>query len=190
MLNNTNNQDRQTLIKLARESINYSLLNNLNKLQITIKQYSAELQKIKACFVTLEKHNQLRGCIGTLTARSPLVQEVVDSAYSAAFLDHRFPKVTLSEIQDLSIHISVLTTPEAMNFTSEEDLLSQIKPNIDGLILKVGNLTGTFLPSVWEQIPNPRDFLQHLKNKAGLAANYWSDKIEVFRYTTEMFGED
>lgn len=190
MLKQINDQDRKTLIKLAKESINYALLNNLAKLGISIKQYSAELQQTKACFVTLEKHKQLRGCIGTLTARSPLVQEVVDSAYSAAFLDHRFPKVTLAEIPDLNIHISVLTKPEAITFTSEKDLLSQIKPNIDGLILRVGNLTGTFLPSVWEQIPNPQEFLQHLKNKAGLATNYWSDQVEVFRYATEMFGED
>lgn len=189
MLNNTNKQDRQTLINLAKESINYALLHNLDKIKINVKQYSTELQKIKACFVTLEKHNQLRGCIGTLTARSPLVQEVVDSAYAAAFLDHRFTKVTLPEAHDLIVHISILTNPEPMHFTSEEDLLSQIKPNIDGLILKVGNLTGTFLPSVWEQISTPQAFLQHLKNKAGLAANYWSDKVEVFRYYTEMFGE-
>lgn len=190
MLKNIVNQDRCILIDLARQSINYALSNNLNKLTISLKKYSQTLQQQQACFVTLEKHKQLRGCIGTLTARNSLVQEVVDSAFAAAFADHRFPKVSLTEMPDLKIHISVLTTPELMNFSSEADLLSQIKPGIDGLILRVGNLSGTFLPSVWEQIPNRQDFLKHLKNKAGLAIDYWSNKVEMFRYTTEMFGEE
>ncbi len=190
MLNNINPEDQKILIELARQSINYGFSHPKNSLPINVKQYSKTLQQTLACFVTLEKNNQLRGCIGTLTARSPLVQEVVDSAFSAAFLDHRFTKVIPAELPLLKIHISVLTTPKPMQFTSEQDLLNQLRPNIDGLILKVGNNTGTFLPSVWEQLPTPQQFLQHLKNKAGLPMDYWSNKVEMYRYETEMFGEN
>ena len=190
MLKNINSQDQKILIELARQAINYGFSHSQNTLPIILEQYSKTLQQQLACFVTLQKNHQLRGCIGTLTARSPLVQEVVTSAFSAAFLDQRFTKVIPAELPNLKIDISVLTTPKPMKFTSEQDLLTQLQPGIDGLILRVGNNTGTFLPSVWEQLPEPKQFLQHLKNKAGLPMDYWSNKIEISRYETEMFGED
>lgn len=189
MLNRISIPDQKILLNLARESIKYGLEHQQNKLQISLEQYSKTLTENKACFVTIEKNNQLRGCIGTLVARNPLVQETIYSAFSAAFLDPRFPKVTTTEFPDLKIYISVLTNPEPIKFDSEQDLLSKLQPNIDGLILKKGSLSGTFLPSVWEQLPKPQEFLQNLKLKAGLPVDYWSNKIEIFRYQTEMFGE-
>jgi AmmeMemoRadiSam system protein A len=179
---------KKILLKLARDVINYGVERH-KILKITLREYPEELLSPKACFVTLNKNQQLRGCIGTLVARSPLVQEVVDSSFAAAFSDPRFPKVVLEELSSLRIYISVLTTAHKMNFTSEEDLLSQLRPNIDGLILKAPGFVGTFLPSVWEQLPNPIDFLKNLKLKAGLPINYWNDQIEILRYETEIFEE-
>ena len=185
----TNLEEQKILLQLARESINYGVLHQ-TMLKISLEQYPEHLRENLACFVTLEKNKELRGCIGTLVARSPLVQEVVTSAFSAAFLDRRFLPVTQQEIPALQIHISILTPAVRMSFTSEADLLTKLQPGIDGLILKVGNSSGTFLPSVWEQIPERQAFLQHLKNKAGLPMDYWSNQVEIFRYETEMFGED
>lgn len=191
MLKNTSitPEEKKTLLTIARDSINKGLLNQ-HKIMVTLAPYAQHLIEPTACFVTLHKDKQLRGCIGTLIPRSPLVQEVSDSAWSAAFQDTRFSKVTKEEVADLKIEISILTTPIAIRYTSEQDLLSQLRPNIDGLIFRVGNLSGTFLPSVWEQLPKAKDFLSHLKNKAGLPQDYWSNQVEIFRYETEMFGED
>lgn len=190
MLTAINYQDQKTLIKLARQSIEYGLNHPQDRLLIAVEKYSAPLQEHKACFVTLEKFKQLRGCIGALIARQPLVLEVIESAFAAAFLDKRFPKVTPNELADLKIFISILTKPEQIKFTSEEDLITKLRPNIDGLILKSGNATGTFLPSVWEQLPEPKEFLNNLKIKAGLATDYWSNKIQIARYETMVITDE
>ena len=118
MLKNISLSDQKILIGLAKRSIDYGFSNPQGRLPINLNSYSEPLRQKKACFVTLEKNKQLRGCIGTLMARSPLAQEVVDSAFSTAFLDQRFFKVTPNEFPELTIHISVLTTPEIINFTS------------------------------------------------------------------------
>ena len=188
-MDNISLDSKKILLKLARDVINYGVVEQYKILKIILTEYPQELLIPKACFVTLNKNQQLRGCIGTLVARNPLVQEVVDSSFAAAFSDPRFPKVVLEELSSLKIYISVLTTPHRINFTSEQDLLAQLRPNIDGLILKAPGFVGTFLPSVWQQLPNPVDFLKNLKLKAGLSINYWSDKVEVLRYETEIFEE-
>ena len=180
--------EQKILLQIARDAIKYGL-EYKTKPKISLEKYPQHLIQPRACFVTLDQNKQLRGCIGTLLARSPLVQEVSDSAFAAAFSDPRFPKVTTEELASLQIHISILTVPIAMRFTSEQDLLLQLRPSVDGLILRVGNSSGTVLPSVWEQLPNPKDFLNHLKNKAGLPMDYWSNQVEMFRYETEMFGD-
>lgn len=187
-MDNISLDSKKNLLKLARDVINYGVEQH-KILKINFTKYPQELLFHKACFVTLNKNQQLRGCIGTLVARSPLVQEVVDSSFAAAFKDPRFPKVVLEELSSLKIYISVLTTPHKIKFTSEQDLLAQLQPNIDGLILKAPGFVGTFLPSVWEQLPNPVDFLKNLKLKAGLPINYWSDQVEILRYETEIFEE-
>lgn len=142
-----------------------------------------------AAFITLTSHGRLRGCIGSLEARQPLVNDVADNAIAAATRDPRFPPVTPAEVPGLHIEISVLTPSEAMHFTSQEDLLRQIRPNIDGLVLQEGWRRGTFLPLVWEQLPDKEEFLAHLKQKAGLPAHYWSDTVQVLRYQTQVFEE-
>ncbi len=179
--------ENQTLLRdLAYQSIKHSLETG-KALEINIAQYPAELQTNKATFVTLHRNRELRGCIGILKPVRPLVEDVAYNAWAAAFTDSRFSPLNASELDDLDVHISILGTPEEMDFTSEDDLVKQIRPGTDGLILEDGFNRGTFLPSVWESLTDSREFLNHLKQKAGLPANYWSKNIKIKRYTVEEF---
>ena len=185
-------EHRKILKLVAHQAIAYGLEHNgttghMAEMPINTVDYADTLQAIRATFVTLNLHQNLRGCIGTLEARLPLVADVAHNAHAAAFFDPRFPPVTLPELGDLNIHISILSPAEAMQFDSEADLIRQIRPDIDGLILEDGYQRGTFLPSVWESLKSPEEFLRHLKNKAGLPSDYWSDNLKVSRYTTESF---
>jgi len=177
-------EQAKTLLQVAKESIQQGLDKN-QPLSVVLSDYTEELQENRASFVTLEIHQQLRGCIGTLWAYQPLIRDVAYHAYAAAFSDPRFPKLTREEFPLLDIHISILSLPSPISFESEEHLIEQLRSGIDGLILTEGAHKGTFLPSVWESLSNPNDFISHLKQKAGLSPNYWSDTIKVERYTTE-----
>lgn len=150
---------------------------------VRARDYPAALQVPAATFVTLLHRGDLRGCMGTLLARRPLVEDVAANACAAAFRDPRFPPVASDELADLDIHLSVLSRPEPMTFTSEADLLRQIRPGVDGLLLLDGAHVGTLLPSVWESLPDPEEFLRVLKRKAGLRPDYWSRTLQVSRYT-------
>lgn len=183
-MNIINRENRELLLKTARESIKHGL-NKSRPLAVNLEDYPEELRKTRATFVTLEKKGQLRGCIGMLEATRPIIEDIAENAYSAAFRDPRFPPVDENEFEQLDIHLSILSSSEPISFTSEQDLISQIRPGIDGLILQEGARRGTFLPSVWESLGKPELFLNHLKQKAGLPDNYWSDTLKVYRYTTE-----
>lgn len=180
--------DRQLLLSIAWESIRYGLTIG-RALPVDKAQYPIALQVPLASFVTLHAHDLLRGCIGHLEAIQPLVADVAENAFSAAFRDPRFSPVTPPELNDLTLHISVLSKPEAITFSSEDDLIRQLRPGIDGLILRDAHHRGTFLPSVWESLPQPVEFLTQLKAKAGLPPNHWSETIEFDRYTTESIGD-
>ncbi len=180
-----NKKNRRSLLDLAYRSIETGLKTG-HPLSINLRDYSTELSQQRATFVTLEKNKQLRGCIGMLDAVLPLAEDVCENAFSAAFKDPRFPPLEKNELNNLDIHLSILSQAEEMEFNSEKDLIKQIRPNIDGLILQSGSRRGTFLPSVWQSIPTAEQFLQHLKQKAGLPKNFWSDQIKVLRYTTEF----
>jgi AmmeMemoRadiSam system protein A len=175
---------QQQLLALAKSSIEAGLQTG-RPLRINLADYTVPLREKRATFVTLQKNKQLRGCIGRLEATRPLVEDVVENAFCAAFQDPRFPPLSRDEVDALAIHLSLLTPAEPLVFTSEPDLLRQLQPGIDGLILEAGFHRGTFLPSVWESLPDPKQFLRHLKQKAGLAADYWSDEIKLSRYRTE-----
>jgi len=174
---------KQQLLQLAGDSIKKGLCGEI--LSVRPTDYPEPLQTKRATFVTLHVDAQLRGCIGTIEAHQALVQDVASNAYSAAFRDTRFSVLTWAEYKRLDIHISVLSLPEPLHFSSEEELLAQLQPRVDGLIIEEGFRRGTFLPSVWEQLPDPREFLRQLKCKAGLPADHWSNHIRVQRYTTE-----
>jgi AmmeMemoRadiSam system protein A len=177
-------ENRKMLLDVAHRSIKHGLGKG-RPLKVSLNEFPAELREKRATFVTLKMGEHLRGCIGVLEAIRPLVEDVVSNAYAAAFRDPRFQPVTLSEFDKLHLSISVLSPSEPVSFTSEDDLLSKIRPGVDGLILQEGSYQGTFLPAVWESLPNAKDFLTHLKLKAGLPADHWSDRIKIFRYTTE-----
>jgi AmmeMemoRadiSam system protein A len=179
---------RTTLLEVARLSIEHGLLSG-RPLSVTPSEYHRDLKAVRASFVTLQRQGQLRGCIGHLEAVQPLVVDVAENAFAAAFRDPRFAPLGAEEWPEVDIHLSILTPPEPLHFRDEADLLGQIQPGEDGLILQDGPNRGTFLPSVWDSLPDAHDFLTHLKLKAGLAANHWSGRVEVYRYHTESFGD-
>jgi len=179
-------EQRQTLLDLAKQSIAYGLEHN-RSLPLNAEEYDNALQQQRATFVTLHINDNLRGCIGTLAAIRPLVEDIVHNAYAAAFSDPRFPSLSKTEYNQLHYHISILSESSPMKFSSESDLLSQLQPGVDGLILEDLGRRGTFLPSVWEQLPAADDFFNHLKQKAGLPMHYWSDSLKVSRYSVESF---
>ncbi len=177
-------KDWQTLLVTARHAIKYGLTYKQAP-NMELEKYSEALQKNAASFVTLKESNVLRGCIGALEAHQPLIQDVANHAFAAAFKDPRFAPINHIEEPVVHISISVLSEPESMHFESEQDLLEQIVPETDGLILEYQGKRGTFLPSVWEQLPDKREFLNHLKQKAGLTDDFWDREIKVKRYFTQ-----
>lgn len=179
-------EQRQLLRDLAYRSIEHGLEYG-EALEIDPKDYPDELQAVRATFVTLHRNEALRGCIGILKPVRPLAEDVAHNAWAAAFTDSRFQPLRADELENLDIHISILGTPEDIDFVAEEDLIEQIRPGTDGLILEEGLRKGTFLPSVWESLTDAREFVRHLKLKAGLPADYWSDSLKVQRYTVEEF---
>jgi AmmeMemoRadiSam system protein A len=178
--------ERRTLLDVARRSVAHGVSHGA-PLPVDVRQFSAALQPLRATFVTLHDGDGLRGCVGTLEAVRPLVEDVARNAFNAAFRDHRFAAVKAAELPGLTYHVSILQPPEAMDFNDERDLLRQIRPGIDGLVLHDCPWRGTFLPSVWDQLPEKEDFWRHLKRKAGLPEDYWSDTLRVYQYTTEEF---
>ncbi len=174
---------RAELLRVAVEAIAAGLRDA--RWQPNPADFPTPLREHRASFVTLHLDRRLRGCIGTLEARDPLVVDVARNAWSAASRDTRFPPIGMDEFQHLDIHISVLSVPEPVTVGSEAELLALMRPGIDGLILEEGFRRGTFLPSVWEQLPDPRDFLRQLKRKTGLPDQYWSASLQISRYTAE-----
>ena len=142
-----------------------------------------------ATFVTLTQDGELRGCIGSLEAHRPLAQDVAENAVAAAFRDPRFAPLSEDELDRTRVEVSLLDTPEAMNFKDGADALAQLRPGLDGLILTHGNRRATFLPQVWEQLPTPALFMAHLKQKAGLPADYWNAGVQLERYTVKKWQE-
>ncbi len=172
------------LLSLARKAIE-SKLNN-KKLEIpenVRKKYSEK----KACFVTLTEKEELRGCIGSLEPRQELWKDVIENAIHAAFDDYRFPPLEKNELLKIKIEISVLSIPKKINFENEKELLEKIDKNM-GIILKKGFNSATFLPQVWEEISNKKDFLEHLSLKAGLGRDAWKN-AEIYCYRVEKIKE-
>ena len=172
------------LLALADASIEHGLTRG-RPLAVDPAAYPPALREHMACFVTLHHGGALRGCIGHLEAMQPLVVDVAENAFAAAFRDPRFPPLQAGEFAGLELEISVLTPPERMSFSSEAELLDLVVPFRDGLILEDRGRRGTFLPSVWSSLPDPRDFLRELKRKAGLPADHWSGGLQVSRYATQ-----
>ena len=174
------------LLALARQSITDALSPGPAPIRTIGPDWLAEPG---ATFVTLTESGRLRGCIGSLQAWRPLVDDVAANARAAAFHDPRFPPVSASEIAGLRIEVSLLSTPEPLSFASEADAVAQLRPHVDGVILSASGRRGTFLPQVWDDLPAPADFWAHLRRKAGLPAGYWGPDVRVERYTVEKWSE-
>lgn len=140
----------------------------------------------RASFVTLTIEGELRGCCGTLEPVRPLLLDVWSNAQASAFRDPRFPPLTAREWRCTSLEVSLLTPCERMAVSTEQQLLLELVPGRDGLVLEWRGLRATFLPKVWEHVAGPRDFLRRLKEKAGLRADFWAADVQVWRYETEI----
>lgn len=174
-----------TLLTLARNAI----AAHFGQSQAPVAVDGPELAKMGATFVTLTQQGQLRGCIGSLEAWRPLAQDVQENACAAAFRDPRFEPLRADELPQTHVEVSLLTPPEPMQFSSEADALAQLRPNIDGVIFSASGRRSTFLPQVWEQLPETREFMARLKQKAGLSASYWGPDVRLERYTVHKWKE-
>ncbi len=182
-------EDRSLLLTLARESITRAVSHQPLP-EITLSSLSPELQIAGASFVTLTINGRLRGCIGALDAYQPLVEDVREHAVAAALEDYRFPPVTPAEVAGLRIEISRLTPARPLDYKDADDLLQKLHPGVDGVILRDGVRRATFLPQVWEQVPEKEEFLSHLCMKMGVSANLWRSKmLGVQVYQVEEFHE-
>lgn len=177
---------RQSLLHIAHMSIEHGLRTG-RSLAVNLEDHQPALVRPRGAFVTLYIRGELHGCIGTIEAVRPLVIEVARCAFSAAFEDPRFDVVTIDSLPWIKVHISVLTLPEPLIVHDEADLLRQLRPGIDGLVLEepASGRRSTFLPAVWNTLPYPGDFVTQLKLKAGLPADYWSPTLQLSRYTAE-----
>jgi MEMO1 family protein len=177
------------LVSLARKAITtYS--KDQQRCEINLSEVSPALLKECGAFVTLTKNSDLRGCIGSLTAERPLVESVRDNAINAAFSDPRFPPVSPAELSELHLEVSVLSSPQLLTYNGSDDLIKKLRPGIDGVIIKRGYRQATFLPQVWVQLPQVRDFLSRLCEKAGLDGDDWTHgDMQVFTYHVQAFHE-
>ncbi len=177
---------RDELKRAAAASIRYAVVHGKPP-GVKPETFARPLQAMRASFVTVKLDGRLRGCIGSITPRVPLVEDVVQNAYKACFSDPRFPPVTAEEVERLEISVSILSTPRSIPFENEADLVRQLRPDDEGVVLAEGEQRGLFLPQVWESLPAPTSFLAHLKQKAGFEPDYWSPELRAYRFTTESF---
>ncbi len=177
-------EEQQLLLETAKASIRFGLQTG-RYLPVDPKSYTISLRQEAASFVTLHRNGRLRGCIGTVLATRPLIQDVAINAYHAAFDDPRFPPLQSRELDDLDIEISILSPMSPVEFSSEADLLRKIRPGVDGLLLQYGRHQGLLLPAVWKSLPEAEQFWRHLKLKAGLPPDFWSPNLRVLRFTTQ-----
>ncbi len=180
--------ERRTLLKLARSSLTHAVKNGT--LDPTPVGLPSALTEKKGSFVTLTIKGELRGCIGNIFPDMPLAQAVIHNAKSAALEDTRFSPVTSDELSAIEVEVSVLSVPQPLKFSSPDDLMRRLRPHVDGVVLNFGLRRSTFLPQVWDQLPDPQDFLDHLSAKAGLARDAWRELgPRVMTYQVEAFKE-
>lgn len=181
--------EKQTLLKLARESIEL-VVGEKTLPKLNLDSFTPFLQQKGASFVTLTIQKELRGCIGALEAYQPLVEDVREHAIAAALEDPRFLPVEKNELNRIRIEVSILSVPQALSYDSSEDLIKKIRPHVDGVTIKYGERKATFLPQVWEKIPDPSEFMNQLCYKMIGKADLWREtKLQVFTYQVEEFQE-
>lgn len=189
MTNQLTPEEQQTLLRMAREAMECAV-RGIKLPQLNPSTLTTNLREKGASFVTLTIHGQLRGCIGALEPYQPLVDDVREHAVAAALEDPRFPQVREDELSRIQVEVSRLTRPVPLEYKDADDLLSKLRPHVDGVILRDGFRRATFLPQVWEKIPDPAEFLDNLCYKMGASANHWKNKhLDVFIYQVEEFHE-
>ena len=182
-------EEKQTLLHLARQALEMGVRGQRLP-PLDLGSMSQRLREQGAAFVTLTIHGNLRGCIGALEPYQPLADDVREHAIAAALQDYRFPKVTPEELSQIEIEVSRLTVPVPLMYSSPEDLLTKLRPGIDGVLLRDGVRRATFLPQVWEKIPDPAEFLDNLCYKMGASPELWRKKhLDVAIYQVEEFHE-
>jgi len=173
-----------TLLPIARGAITRALGRNHGA-----SETAPWLLEPGACFVTLTQQGELRGCIGSLQAHRPLLTDVKANATAAAFRDPRFSPLAVRELEHTEIEVSLLSAMQPLTFDSEADALAQLQPGIDGVVFEFGARRSTFLPQVWEQLPDTQEFMARLKHKAGLPASFWDAQVRLQRYTVSKWKE-
>jgi len=178
---------RETLLSMVWDV----LVNAINGKGLKMPQAPVidQLLEPAACFVTLQRQGQLRGCIGTLTASEPLWINACKNVYASAFRDNRFEPLAADELTELSLEISVLSELIPMENEGEARLMQTLRPGVDGLLLEEGYRRAVFLPTVWESLPSPELFINALKRKGGWREDYWSRDIELHTFTTEVIAD-
>ena len=181
--------EKDHLLKLARQALESGVRGELVA-PLDMSTLSRHLCEPGATFVTLTEGGNLRGCVGALEAYQPLAEDVREHAIAAALQDYRFSPVRPDELPDIQIEVSRLTQPVQMDYQTPEELISRLRPGIDGVILRDGSRRATFLPQVWEKLPDPDTFLSYLCEKMGAAPNLWKNKrLQVALYQVEEFHE-
>ena len=181
------NEQGKILLNIARGAISRTL--RISHVPMAIDENMPWLLKPGATFVTLTQEGMLRGCIGSLYASNPLIEDVRNNAISAALYDPRVKPVAADELDAVDVEVSLLSELQPLSFNNEVEALAQLRPNIDGVVFEYKHYRSTFLPQVWEMLPQPRQFLAKLKSKAGLSEYFWSDGIKLSYYTATKWRE-
>ena len=181
------NEQGKILLQIARAAISRAL--HKSCVSAVVDENMLWLSQPGASFVTLTQWGELRGCIGSLQACDPLIEDVSNNAVSAALYDPRFMPLAVDELDTVSVEVSLLSELQPLGFSSEADALAQLRPDIDGVVFEYGSYRSIFLPQVWESFPQPQQFLAKLKSKAKLSEDFWAEDIELSRYTVSKWCE-
>lgn len=184
---------KQALLNIARVAIKEEFIGHkeLNdEVKNRLIQMFPKLAEPGAAFVTIQERGALRGCIGSIIAHRALIDDIIENAKAAAFSDPRFPPLSAEEFENITIEVSILTEPKPLEYSDIDDLKSKITPKKDGVILKYDGYQATFLPQVWEELPNFDDFFAHLCLKAGMSPNCLEFHPEIWVYNVEKFSEN
>ncbi len=182
------NEQGKILLQIARTAICHAL-HMPSSATVAIDRDAAWLSQPGATFVTLTYKGQLRGCVGSLLACESLTEDVSSNAISAALRDTRFPPLTEDELDEISVEVSLLSELHPLDFVNEQEAITKLRPGIDGIVFEYGPYRSTFLPQVWENLPQPQLFLRELKTKAGLSEDFWAGNIKLSRYTVNKWRE-
>lgn len=189
LVDSLNSDERRILLEIARQALEEHARGEPLS-ELTLEELPDRLVEPGATFVTLTIDKELRGCIGTLEATQPLAEDVRIHAVAASSEDYRFPPVQPEEVPIISIEISRLTAPQRLEFNKPEELMYSLRPRVDGVVLRAGNRRATFLPQVWNKVPDPEKFLSMLCRKMGVPPDYWREgNFEIFTYQVEEFHE-